>query len=236
PDHAGQQPAAVDADAEPVAEIDAPEEVDLVFRLQRRLAFTAGVVFLAATLAVPVLSIAWPAWYAVEARGGMTPNFAAVAFLLPAGYAAVALIYRRRADVYEERILGRREPDPSPCMRLRSFSACSLYWGPWSYRCTPAGAPRRSWTSTWRAAASAPSPTPRPSAATTSAPPPSWAWRRPSTCQGWTGFGSPQASRPAWSPCCCSWRRRCAAPAPSPFPSSWACASAAGRSGSPPWC
>lgn len=112
PDHAGQQPAAVEDDAEPVAEIDAPEEVDLVFRLQRRLAFTAGVVFLAATLAVPVLSITWPTWYAVGERGGITPNFAAVAFLLPTGYAALALVFRRRADVYEERILGRREPHP----------------------------------------------------------------------------------------------------------------------------
>lgn len=111
-DPVGQQPAAVEDDAEPVAEIDAPEEVDLVFRLQRRLAFTAGVVFLAATLAVPVLSITWPTWYAVGERGGITPNFAAVAFLLPTGYAALALVFRRRADVYEERILGRREPHP----------------------------------------------------------------------------------------------------------------------------
>ncbi|HEX6989380.1 MAG TPA: hypothetical protein VF282_07905 [Bacillota bacterium] len=113
-DRLGRRLTTFDTAAEPVAEIDAPEEVDLLFRLQRRLSFTAGLVFLAATLAVPVLSITWPAWYAVEGRGGITPNFAAVAFLLPAGYAVVALIFRRRADVYEERILGRRESDPSP--------------------------------------------------------------------------------------------------------------------------
>lgn len=99
---------------EPLAEVDAPEDVDLVFRLQRRLSFAAGGAFLLLTLAVPLLSIAWPPWYAVDRWGGVTPNFAAVAFLLPAAYVALAFLYRRRADVYEERLLGGREPGEAP--------------------------------------------------------------------------------------------------------------------------
>lgn len=96
------------------AEADAPEDVDLVFRLQRRLSFTLGSVFLLLTLAVPVLSIAWPAWYSVDRWNGITPNFVAVAFLLPASYAILAFLYRRKADMYEEWLLGRQGPGEAP--------------------------------------------------------------------------------------------------------------------------
>lgn len=104
PVHGHEQPGPPEA----VEEFDSPEDVEALFHAQHRLGLGVGVAFLALTLAVPVLSIFWRPWYEVQ-PGRISPNFAAVVFLLPAATVGLGFVFRRRADAHEERFLGREE-------------------------------------------------------------------------------------------------------------------------------
>ena len=87
-------------------EFDGPAEVDAAARTQRRIALGYGLVFVVATLSVPLLSLALPWWSGARLVGGMSPSFVVVAvglylFFLVLGIAAATL-----ARSVEDRMLG----------------------------------------------------------------------------------------------------------------------------------
>lgn len=89
------------------AEFDTPEEVDAVYRAQRRLSFLYGGLFLAITLAIPLLHGLWPAWSSTPLWGGFTPAYLAVAVVYPVGCVLLAIAYTVQANRLEEDLLGR---------------------------------------------------------------------------------------------------------------------------------
>ncbi len=54
---------------------DTIENVDEVFRQQRKLSFSFGAVFFIVTLMLPVFTVWWPWWWDVELWGGFTANY-----------------------------------------------------------------------------------------------------------------------------------------------------------------
>jgi len=99
--------------AEPVvsrldeAEFDSLEEVDAVVRSLRRTGIQYGLVVLFVLLAVPLLALGAPWWFARAVWGGLTLNFITVAVALNVGFLLVALLYNRVANRSEDEMLGR---------------------------------------------------------------------------------------------------------------------------------
>lgn len=89
------------------AEFDTPEEVDAVFRAQRRLSVGHGLLFFAVTALLPVLHVAWPAWTTTAVWGGLTPAFVAATVLYPLFCIVLAASYTMRANRLDEDLLGR---------------------------------------------------------------------------------------------------------------------------------
>ncbi len=89
------------------AEFDTPEEVDAVFRAQRRLSIGHGLLFLVVTALLPVLHVAWPAWSTTAVWGGLTPAFMAATVLYPLFCIILAASYTMRANRMDEDLLGR---------------------------------------------------------------------------------------------------------------------------------
>ncbi len=88
-------------------EFDTIEEVDAVFRAQRRLSLTYGLVFFLVTLTIPVLSVTSPWWVNQPIWGGFTLNYLLVAVLYQAFYLLIAVAYTLQANRLEEELLGR---------------------------------------------------------------------------------------------------------------------------------
>ncbi len=89
------------------AEFDTPEEVDALFRAQRRLSVNHALLFLAGTLLLPVVQAVWPAWTTREVWGGLTPAFIAATVLYPLFCIVLAASYTMRANRLDEDFLGR---------------------------------------------------------------------------------------------------------------------------------
>lgn len=107
-------------------EYDTPEEVEAVFRAQRRLSLRYGAIFLAVTLALPLLHTFSPFWTDVPVAGGFTLAELGVLFLYPAFCVVVGLAYTMEANRLEESLLGRRfaryyagPPAPRPSRHRR---------------------------------------------------------------------------------------------------------------------
>jgi len=99
--------------AEPVfsrldeAEFDSLEEVDAVVRTLRRTGIQYGLVVVLVLLAVPLLALGAPWWFARAVWGGLTLNFITVAVVLNVGFLVTALLFNRVANRSEDEMLGR---------------------------------------------------------------------------------------------------------------------------------
>ncbi len=82
--------------------IDTIEDVDAVFRAQRRLSFTYGAVFFAVTLVIPAGSAWWKTWHAVEIWGGFTLNYLVVSLLYYLFLWTFSYSYIKKADALDE--------------------------------------------------------------------------------------------------------------------------------------
>jgi len=89
------------------AEFDTPEEVDALFRAQRRLSISHALLFFAGTLLLPVVQAVWPAWTTSPVWGGLTPAFIAATVLYPLFCLVLAASYTMRANRLDEDLLGR---------------------------------------------------------------------------------------------------------------------------------
>lgn len=83
-------------------EFDTIEEVDWLFRHQRRLSFTYGAIFFLVTLSIPYLSITSPYWYGTPIWGGFTLNYLVVAVLYHLFYFVLGLLYAIQANRVEQ--------------------------------------------------------------------------------------------------------------------------------------
>lgn len=77
---------------------DTIENVDAVFRQQRKLSFTFGAVFFIVTLMLPVFTVWWPWWWDVELWGGFTANYLIVSLFYFIFLWAMAWTYASMAD------------------------------------------------------------------------------------------------------------------------------------------
>ncbi len=89
------------------SEFDTPEEVEAVFRAQRRLSLRYALLFFIVTLLLPVLHVVWEAWVTRPLWGGLTPAFIAATILYPAFCLLLAAAYTMRANRLEEDLLER---------------------------------------------------------------------------------------------------------------------------------
>lgn len=90
-------------------EFDAVEEVDAVFRAQRKLSMAYGGLFFLAILLIPLLSITSEWWYGRPVWGGMTLNYLTVAVFFHLVYLVVGYVYTTQANRLEEEMLGRED-------------------------------------------------------------------------------------------------------------------------------
>lgn len=116
----------LEAEAWAQAEFDSPEEVEAVFRAQRRLSLLYGALFFLVTLTLPVLHSTWDYWTAVPLWGGFTLAYLAVTLLYPLFYVLLGVAYTIQANRLDEALLGRhrgvRPPpagDPGSARRAR---------------------------------------------------------------------------------------------------------------------
>lgn len=86
--------------------IDTIESVDAVFREQRKLSFTYGVVFFVVTLAIPAASVWWETWYDVPIWGGFTLNYLVVSLLYYVFLWVLSYTYIKKADALDDRLAG----------------------------------------------------------------------------------------------------------------------------------
>ncbi|MDR5683284.1 MAG: DUF485 domain-containing protein [Armatimonadota bacterium] len=92
-------------------EFDTPEEVEAVFRAQRRLTFGHAALFFAGTLLLPVLQALWDPWVTLPIWGGLTPAFVAATIVYPLFCVLLAISYTMRANRLEEDLLERHRDD-----------------------------------------------------------------------------------------------------------------------------
>lgn len=98
---------ALDSVLRDYAEFDTPEEVDALFRAQRRLSVSHALLFFAGTLTLPVVQAVWPAWTTSPVWGGLTPAFIAATVLYPLFCIVLSASYTMRANRLDEDLLGR---------------------------------------------------------------------------------------------------------------------------------
>lgn len=77
---------------------DTIENVDVVFRRQRKLSFSFGAVFFIVTLMLPVFTVWWPWWWDVELWGGFTMNYLVVSLFYFVFLWVMAWTYSSMAD------------------------------------------------------------------------------------------------------------------------------------------
>jgi len=91
--------------------IDTIENVDIVFRAQRKLSFTYGAIFFAVTLAIPASSVWWEGWYATPIWGGFTLNYLFVSLLYYVFLWTMAWTYSKQADKLDEELMHMADAD-----------------------------------------------------------------------------------------------------------------------------
>jgi hypothetical protein len=92
-------------------EFDGPAEVEAAARTQRRIAVGYGLVFMAAILAVPALTLTLPWWSQSRLLGGMSPSFVTVAGGLYVFFVVLGVSAATLARSVEGRMLGSSEDD-----------------------------------------------------------------------------------------------------------------------------
>ena len=92
-------------------EFDSLEEVDAVIRTLRRTGIQYGLLITAVLLAVPLLALTAPWWFARPIWGGLTLNFITLAVLLNLSFLVVGLAYNRVANRSEDEMLGRLDDE-----------------------------------------------------------------------------------------------------------------------------
>ena len=85
--------------------IDTIETVEVVFREQRKLSFTYGLIFFAITLAIPAMSIWFEPWYGTPIWGGFTANYFVVSIAYFVFLWAMAWTYSKQADKLDDRLM-----------------------------------------------------------------------------------------------------------------------------------
>lgn len=93
------------------AHVDTIENVDIVFRAQRKLSFTYGAIFFAVTLAIPASSVWWKGWYATPIWGGFTVNYLFVSLLYYVFLWTMAWTYSKQADKLDETLMHMADAD-----------------------------------------------------------------------------------------------------------------------------
>lgn len=93
------------------AEFDSLEEVDAVVRTLRRTGMQHALLVVAMLLAVPLLALGAPWWFARPVWGGFTLNFITVAAVLNVAFLLIGLAYNRVANRSEDEMLGRLDDD-----------------------------------------------------------------------------------------------------------------------------
>ncbi|MDZ4655695.1 MAG: hypothetical protein U1F44_07460 [Coriobacteriia bacterium] len=91
--------------------IDTIENVDIVFRAQRKLSFTYGAWFFGVTLAIPASSVWWKGWYATPIWGGFTMNYLFVSLLYYVFLWTMAWTYSKQADKLDEQLMHMADAD-----------------------------------------------------------------------------------------------------------------------------
>lgn len=84
--------------------VDTIENVDAVFRMQRKLSFTYGAVFFIVTLLIPVFTVWWPWWWEVTFWGGFTANYFVVSLLYFVFLWVMAWTYSAQADKLDAKL------------------------------------------------------------------------------------------------------------------------------------
>jgi uncharacterized membrane protein (DUF485 family) len=84
--------------------VDTIESVDLVFKEQRKLSFTYGIVFFAVTLTLPLLTNTLESWWANTIWGGFTLNYLVISLLYYVFLWTMAWTYAQRADRLDDRL------------------------------------------------------------------------------------------------------------------------------------
>jgi hypothetical protein len=92
-------------------EFDGPAEVEAAARTQRRIAVGYGLVFMAAILAVPALTLTLPWWSQSRLLGGMSPSFVTVAGGLYVFFVVLGVSAATLARSVEGRMLGTSDDD-----------------------------------------------------------------------------------------------------------------------------
>lgn len=93
----------------PDDEFDSGPEVDAVFRAQRRLSLIYGLVFLAVTLSIPLLTATSRFWTGARVLGSFTLNYLVVAVFYHVLYGLIGAGYALQANRLEQELLGRRQ-------------------------------------------------------------------------------------------------------------------------------
>ena len=93
------------------AEFDSLEEVDAVVRTLRRTGMQHALLVVVMLLAVPLLALGAPWWFARPVWGGFTLNFITVAAVLNVAFLLIGLAYNRVANRSEDEMLGRLDDD-----------------------------------------------------------------------------------------------------------------------------
>ena len=84
--------------------VDTIENVDMVFREQRKLSFTYGAVFFAVTLAVPAFTLWWEGWWKTTIWGGFSMNYLFISLLYYVFLWTMAWTYSRQADRLDDKL------------------------------------------------------------------------------------------------------------------------------------
>jgi hypothetical protein len=86
--------------------IDTIESVDVVFRAQRKLSFSYGIVFFVVTLAIPAMSVWLEGWWVGDYAiwGGFTLNYLFVSLLYYLFLWGLSYTYIKKADALDDRL------------------------------------------------------------------------------------------------------------------------------------
>jgi uncharacterized membrane protein (DUF485 family) len=87
--------------------MDTIQQVNEVFRKQRRLTFSYAVIFFFLVLLIPCLTITAEWWYGRPVWGGLTLNFLVVGLVFHFVYWLMGLLYTIQANRLEDELLGR---------------------------------------------------------------------------------------------------------------------------------
>ena len=84
--------------------VDTMETVDMVFKQQRKLSFTYGLIFFVVTLFIPAGSVWLEGWYGTTIWGGFTANYLFVSLIYFVFLWVMAWSYAVQADKLDTKI------------------------------------------------------------------------------------------------------------------------------------